>query len=206
MNSCSLHLREKITANYFASGVDRERVSQSVNKQWIQFDATAEELENLVLAEFHHYEHSETGKTNVGCDEYHVPQHVKEHVDYITPGLKLLTPSVKHGATSLELEKRTFGVTGNQSNSTDPMKPILPPLKAKLPVDIKTLLSQPLKQSCQQGIIPDCISTLYNITKATKAAQGNQLGIFEDLGDVYSQTDLDDFFTNVAKNIPKGEY
>ena len=126
-------------------------------------------------------------------------------MDYITPGLKLLTPSMNRDSTKLELEKRTFGVTGNVSNATDTMKPILPPLKAKLPVDIQTLLSQPLKQSCQQGIIPDCISALYNITKATKAAEGNQLGIFEDLGDIYSQTDLDDFFTNVAKNIPKGE-
>ncbi len=205
VNLCFRLQIEKATTNTSPSGIDRKRVSQSINKQWIQFDATAEELEALVLAEYHHYEHMETGKSNIGCDEYHVPQHVQDHVDYITPGLKLVTPSVRPGATKLELEKRTFGVTGNVSNTTDAKKPILPPLKAKLPVDIQTLLSQPLKQSCQQGIIPDCISTLYNITKPTKAAQGNQLGIFEDLGDVYSQTDLDDFFTNVAKNIPKGD-
>ena len=36
------------------------------------------------------------------------------------------------------------------------------------------------------------------MTAATKAATGNQLGIFEDLGDVYSQTDLDLFFAFLA--------
>lgn len=34
----------------------------------------------------------------------------------------------------------------------------------------------------------------YNITAPTKAAAGNQLGIFEDLNDKYSQTDLNEFF------------
>jgi tripeptidyl-peptidase-1 len=40
---------------------------------------------------------------------------------------------------------------------------------------------------------------LYNVTAATKAASGNQLGIFEDLGDVYSQIDLDLFFATFAQ-------
>lgn len=35
---------------------------------------------------------------------------------------------------------------------------------------------------------------MYNITEGTKAAPGNELGIFEDLGDVYSQEDLDFFW------------
>ena len=185
-------------------GIDRARVSQSVNKQWMQFDATTEELEALILAEYHHFEHLATGKSNIGCDEYHVPRHVQKHVDYITPGLKLLTPSMRRGEAKPELEKRTFGVTAPISDPAKSRKPILPPLRAKLPVSIETLLSQPLAQSCQQAILPACISTLYNITAPTKAAKGNELGIFEDLGDVYSQTDLDDFFGALAKNIPKG--
>lgn len=188
-------------------GIERGRVSQSVNKQWLQFDATALELEALLYAEFHHFKHVPTGRTSVACDQYFVPHHVKEHVDYVTPGLKLLTPSSSKDAAGAELEKRTFGVTGPTSNSssTDSRPPILPPLRAKLPVNIQTLLSQPLKQSCPQAILPACISTLYNITAPTKAAKGNELGIFEDLGDVYSQSDLNSFFKNLAKNIPQGK-
>jgi len=37
---------------------------------------------------------------------------------------------------------------------------------------------------------------MYNITAGTKAAVGNELGIFEDIGDVYAQEDLTLFFEN----------
>ncbi len=40
---------------------------------------------------------------------------------------------------------------------------------------------------------------MYNITEGTTAARGNELGIFETLGDVYSQTDLDLFFSTLAR-------
>lgn len=39
---------------------------------------------------------------------------------------------------------------------------------------------------------------MYNITAGTTAFAGNQLGIFEDLDDIYSQTDLNDFFKTFA--------
>jgi hypothetical protein len=42
---------------------------------------------------------------------------------------------------------------------------------------------------------------MYNITKGTKATKGNELGIFEDLGDVYSQEDLDLFFSTFARYV-----
>lgn len=184
-------------------GIDRGRVSQSTNKQWMQFDATVSEVEGLIDAEFHHFEHT-SGRTSIACDQYSVPHHVKEHVDYITPGLKLLTPSSSKHRAEAEIDKRTFGVTGPASNITDSKSPILPPLRAKLPVNIEALLNQPLAQSCQQAILPACISTLYNITAPSKAAKGNELGIFEDLGDVYSQADLKTFFSKLAKNIPQG--
>jgi len=51
------------------SGIDSERVSQSVNKQWLQFDATAFEMEALVKTEYYHYAHYDTGKSNIGCDK-----------------------------------------------------------------------------------------------------------------------------------------
>ena len=59
---------------------------------------------------------------------------------------------------------------------------------------------------CDTTITPSCIKTLYNITNPTLAASGNKLGIFEDLGDVYSQTDLNEFFLNLAPNIPPGTH
>lgn len=45
-------------------------------------------------------------------------------------------------------------------------------------------------------------AAMYNITKGTTATKGNELGIFEDLGDVYSQDDLNLFFANFARFDP----
>lgn len=39
---------------------------------------------------------------------------------------------------------------------------------------------------------------LYNVTAPSKAAAGNELGIFESLGDYLSQTDLDLFYLSLA--------
>lgn len=42
---------------------------------------------------------------------------------------------------------------------------------------------------------------MYNITKGTKAAAGNELGIFEE-GDYYAAEDLIEFFVTLAPYIP----
>lgn len=51
------------------SGIAANRISQSVNKQWLQFDATTSEAEALIKTEYYNYAHYGTGKTNIGCDE-----------------------------------------------------------------------------------------------------------------------------------------
>jgi len=82
----------------------------------------------------------------------------------------------------------------------------MPPKKKPLPAPLSSILDQALSAICDVAIIPLCIKTMYNITNPTKAAPGNQLGIFEDLGDMYSQTDLNDFFLTLAPNIPQGTH
>ena len=52
-----------------AAGVEPGRISQSANKQWIQFDASVSEAEALLHTKYYHYEHA-TGSTSLGCDEY----------------------------------------------------------------------------------------------------------------------------------------
>lgn len=40
---------------------------------------------------------------------------------------------------------------------------------------------------------------MYNITEGTSHIDGNELGIFEDIGDVYAQEDLNSFFSTFAR-------
>ncbi|KAL9080561.1 MAG: hypothetical protein Q9157_000703 [Trypethelium eluteriae] len=180
------------------AGIRPDRISQSANKQWIQFDASVEEAESLLRTEYYIYEHGPTGRTNIACDGYHVPEHVQKHVDYITPGLRLIAGG-KASANTLtqdgyDIEKRGFRTNGH-SNFTGPS------IKQVLSNATGQAIANAQLANCDSYITPACIATMYNITKATKAAPGNQLGIFEE-GDFYAAEDLIEFFAVFTPNIP----
>jgi len=40
------------------------------NKGWLAFDATADEMERLLQAEYHEYEHASSSGLRVGTDRY----------------------------------------------------------------------------------------------------------------------------------------
>lgn len=42
---------------------------------------------------------------------------------------------------------------------------------------------------------------MYNISEGHSATKGNELGIFEGIGDVYAQEDLDLFFSNLYSYV-----
>lgn len=52
-----------------SAGIEAKRISQSVNKQWMQLDLSASEAEQLLQTKYHFYDHPATGKTTIGCDE-----------------------------------------------------------------------------------------------------------------------------------------
>ena len=54
----------------------------------MQFDATAAEVEDLLIAEFYVFEHV-SGAYDISSQEYHLPSYIQEHVDYVTPGTRL---------------------------------------------------------------------------------------------------------------------
>lgn len=181
------------------AGVAAHRVSQSANKQWIQFDAFVHEAEELLKTKYHVYEHVASGKTHVACDEYHVPARIQEHIDYVTPGIKLMAggKAVTVGAK----EKRTDPIEkrGFRTSASSPFSgPIfgLELAKDAIPTSLTGQLSK-----CDTIVTPACIAQFYNISKATLAAKGNELGIFEE-GDFYAAEDLIEFFALVAPNIP----
>jgi len=51
------------------AGIEAGRISQSVNKQWMQFDAKASEVEELLKAQYHFYGNEAYEKTSIACDE-----------------------------------------------------------------------------------------------------------------------------------------
>ncbi|KAI1124400.1 peptidase S8/S53 domain-containing protein [Nemania abortiva] len=166
------------------AGIAAERIGHSANKQWIQFDATVDEVENLLYAEYFIWEHS-SGTQDVSTEEYHVPKHIQEHIDYITPGIRLRTRTAQM-QSSRDISKR----------ANDMYEDV-------------TLLSgfpNPNSSTCSLYVTAECTRAQYSIPEGTSAFPGNKLGIFEGENDHYSRVDLDVYFSTLYPHIPNGTY
>lgn len=180
----------------YSFGIDKSRVVHSENKGWIAFDASVEEAESLLKAEYFEHEHKSSSKIRVGCDEYHVPEHLSSHIDYITPGLKL-TPVVKRtvkNKRSTQVSKKLKNGPKKASNHNYDYKC---PAATKLPVDL---------QGCGVNITVACWKALYGIPdKLPKATKSDSLGLFEQ-GDYFAESDIDKYLAEFAPYVPQGTY
>lgn len=183
---------ETVAAWLIKSGISKERITHSDNKVWLAFDATAAEVESLLNTK---YFHDDRDRALVATHEYHLPEHVSEHVDYITPGVK---------GTLMELrkrDKRSFDahLTFNHNRRQQQVRPFPQLPKKSSPDDLST---------CDQTITPKCLQALYNFEAPAanaKVSKNNSLGVFEQ-GDVYSQPDFNAFFAEYTPYIPNGTH
>ncbi|KAI0884159.1 Pro-kumamolisin, activation domain-containing protein [Annulohypoxylon maeteangense] len=171
------------------AGISRERVSQSANKGWLQFDASTEEAEGLLRTQYHVYQHRDTGSQKIACDEYHLPSHIREHVDYVTPGIKLIPDAEDKKQASMKKQKRASLTKGRVDS----------PLSLSL-----TQLNTTNLTTCDTVMTIPCIRALYQIPEFTSTPNPqNQLGIYE-FADAWNQIDLDHFFRDFTPSIPAG--
>jgi len=173
------------------SGIPAQRITHTDNKAWFAFFATAAEAENLMFAEFHEFEDSVTGGVIPACDQYHVPKHIRQHIDYISPGIKLMAPVESHR----EKRAAAMAAAGIESRSVHLQKHKTVP--SVNPNDLST---------CDQLITPACVAALYKIPPGTSKIRGNSLGIFESELQFYAQKDLDSFFTTYRPDIKNGTH
>ncbi|PSR88695.1 putative Tripeptidyl-peptidase sed1 [Coniella lustricola] len=173
------------------SGIDAKRIGLSVNKQWIQFDASTAEVEDLLYTDFYLWEHPSSKSHDISCESYNLPSHVQEHVDYITPGVRL-RPRMKRSKPAV-VEKipkaHLSGITGVSPFITE--LPGVPEMNST---------------TCDTYVNLECTRVQYGITNGTTAYPGNELGIFESLDDHYSKADLDMYFSTLYPYIPNGTY
>lgn len=192
-----------------SSGISADRISQSANKQWIQFDAEAHEVEEIMVADFYVFEHSSTGTKNVAVDEYHLPNEIQEHVDFITPGIKMRTDPRELKKMRKKRDQEHM-VALNKKRGFQPTNTAVGASKgnpatgfAHLPDFDPTNLTL---SECNKYVTAACMREVYKIPNNTLAAEGNELGIFESLDDHYSKYDLDAFFSTLYPYIPNGTY
>lgn len=153
-------------------------LSLSDNKAWIAFNAPASKVESLLHAEFYEFEDSVTKGKAPSTHAYSVPKEVQPHIDFITPGLKLLPPT--------KVKANTYGAARRAP---------APPQYSNYGLS-----------TCDEAVNPDCLAALYKIPKQTLTPNpANQLGLYESIFQRWDPTDLDLFFTNYTHgNIPNG--
>ncbi|KAL7928922.1 subtilisin-like protein [Trichoderma chlorosporum] len=183
---------ETVAAWLVKAGISKERITHSDNKVWLAFDATTVEVESLLHTE---YFHDDRDRALVAAHEYHLPEHVSEHVDYITPGVK---------GTMMELRKRDKrqlqdGLVRNNRRRQQHFRPFPELHKAPSKDDLS---------NCDQVITPQCLQALYNFKAPdpnAKVSKNNSFGLFEE-GDYYAQSDFNSFFTEYFPTIPNGTH
>ena len=177
---------EAVRSWLLSSGMDGDDIVHSDNKGWLALDVPASSVEQLFQTAIHEYEHRDSGALRLGCEEYHLPSHLVEHIDYITPGVKLSALVKKRAAHRAEQQQSSDLQTRSSAELTE--------AQASLPPDLR---------HCDTNITMQCIRALYDIPAATLCDPANAPGFFEQ-GDYYSQEDLDIFFEKVAPWIPNG--
>ncbi|PSK33926.1 Protease KEX1 [Elsinoe australis] len=150
------------------SGVDRARVALSTGHNWVRFNGTIKEAEDLFATEYWHYRHQFSGRIRLACDSYSLPQHMRRHIDFAMPTVQLdgIEP------------------VANVRQARD--------LLARFPGGAK-LGSQP----CGSLITIDCLRELYKFGPGNTSAVGNEIGIGE-WADYLYEPDLPIFYKNFS--------
>jgi tripeptidyl-peptidase-1 len=184
------------------SGIDASRVKLSKSLGWLKFDATTAELERLLKTEYHRYEH-ESGSMHVACEKYSVPEHIRPHIDIITPTVHFdqkLGRERKNNKAPLPekldrvMNKRQIASGQRLGSATDGSNP-------KQGVTITNALVS--EETCDTMITPACLRALYNVPEGDTATKNNTIGIVEYTPQAFLQNDLDMFFSSFATKVTK---
>ncbi|KAF4617122.1 hypothetical protein D9613_005784 [Agrocybe pediades] len=164
------------------AGIAKDRLRLSGNKGWIHLDATVDEAERLLKAEYHVYTHAGTGSEQIGCHNYSIPAHLKRHIDLIKP-----TVQFNHRIGPNAKVKR-FGGLGMPSSGNGP--------KLKTTQFSKAAAITPSLANCDKMITLDCLRALYKINYTPVATDKNSFGVVEFTPQAFLPGDLDLFFKN----------
>lgn len=165
------------------SGIARDRLHLSLDQGWIQVNATAVEVEELLKTEYYVFTHP-SGQEQISCSDYSVPDHVQSHIDLIIP-----TVHFSSRPTTMAHRKR-YGGVGSPDVKNGPFRS-----------DQAITLEKSDLQNCDKYITLDCLRVLYGIKYKPRATRRNSFGIVEFTPQSYIPSDLDLFFKNFVPNL-----
>ncbi|RDI89307.1 hypothetical protein Vi05172_g412 [Venturia inaequalis] len=209
------------------AGIDKTRVKLSQGLNWLQFDATISEAERLFKTEYYIFEHTQTRTPHIACHEYHLPAHISNLVDFVTPSVhfdakvgqhedpkrhmrKLPSHMVPKSAkkelkreiklmTAADADRQIEMIRPGEAASVGMRLGSLPKQGAVLGEN-EAVDAQEL-EDCDRTITPNCVRALYQFGPGESANQQNTLGIVEYAPQSYVESDLDKFFANFSAKM-----
>ena len=185
-----------------SSGISSEGISTSQSMGWLKFDATVGQAEGLLKTQYFRHEHT-TGKPHIACDKYHIPEHLKPHVDFITPTVhfdaKVPQGQGKRAPIPNAVEKRATSTAaeGHAVSSEAAIKELTSPFSGSLPkkgADLGLLQNIITElENCDTYIVPDCLRALYLFPPGLSANPQNSYGIVEYTRKQFLQISRDSF-------------
>ncbi|KAF2232319.1 subtilisin-like protein [Viridothelium virens] len=178
------------------AGFDDARVKLSQGLNWLEFNATVPQAEDLLKTRYNVYEHKSNGQPHVACESYSLPAHVQPHVDFITPTVHF-DAKVEPVKSKRQLRKRQSAQANKPARVVKPgsWTGWLPKLGRMLP-SRKSIIKE--LENCDEQIVPDCLRALYSFPQNTSANSENSYGIVEYTPEAYVPSDLDLFFANFS--------
>jgi tripeptidyl-peptidase-1 len=96
-----------VTSWLLSSGFATHAISPSSSGGWLNINTTFAEAEALLEAEYHVYEHAETGTTHVATQSYSLPRVLAgKHVDMVLPSVHFDVRPVKAGARGVKTRQK----------------------------------------------------------------------------------------------------
>ncbi|KUJ09206.1 subtilisin-like protein [Mollisia scopiformis] len=162
-----------------ANGIGSEKINVSKARNWMRLNVTVSEAAALLKTDYAVFEHQNTKKRALACDQYSLPREIKSLVDFITPTVHF--PEVG------SLYERDL-VDGNLISSM---------AKFDGPVNMTTspAFSHWDTSYCSNYSTPACIQALYNMPNGTKKA-------YVHFPCSYLANDLAQYFQRLGPQIP----
>jgi tripeptidyl-peptidase I len=175
-------------------GFGDEHVEHTQSLGFLQFNASVEDVEELLNTKYNIYQHDETKQPHVACEEYSIPSHLTDHIDFITPTVHFDAIVKEKKKKRESVEKRTIE-PGVEKGLGEPNSPSLPKLGHYM--SEAAILRELIH--CNQQIIPDCLRALYDFPRGKYSLDKNAFGIVEYTPQAYIPSDLDMFFRQFSK-------
>jgi tripeptidyl-peptidase-1 len=184
---------EAVTTWLGASNITKSQLSRSRSGGWLLANVTVRDAQDLLQTRYHLYTAPGGAKTRLACEEYSLPDAIREYVDFIMPTVHLgaapaltIPPSSRRKSKKLQEEAKDH----RQSRTA----------RHFAGSETETNISFPLS-TCSEHTTPDCLRAMYGIPRSNTSHPNNTFGIFQTTWSSWLPNDLDAFFGQFSPSL-----